>query len=89
VTQCWGVALDWDFPAFWPVVPFSGHGHLWLVSLLDAAAEWAPFAPAISGHNEGIGPFNYTAENPLISLSSSPVLVSSWSLPHAASISQS
>lgn len=89
VTQCGGVVCNCEFPAFCPVVPFSGHYHLWLVSLLNAAADWTPCPLGINGHNEAIGPFNYTAVNPLISLSSSPVLISSCSLPHVASISQS
>ena len=89
VTQCWGVACNCGFPAFCPVVPFPGHCHLWLVSLPNAAADWAPFPLALNGHNEAIGPSNYTAVNPVISLSSSPVLISSCSLPHVASISQS
>lgn len=77
-----------EFPAFCPVAPFSGHCHLWLVPL-SAAAGWAPFPLSLNGHSEAVGPFNYTVENPLISLSISPVLISSRSLPRVAALSQS
>lgn len=44
VTQWWGVACNCEFPAFCPVVPFSGHCYLWLVSQLNAAARLGSFS---------------------------------------------
>lgn len=83
-----GVVCNGEFPAFGPVIKSSEHCRLWMVSLLGAMADLAP-PSVLNGHSEAVGPFNYTAVNPLITLSSSPVLISSCSLPHVASISQS